>query len=134
MPALEILRLTDAVRQEHYQPFTTLHTDAAILSQLRRSGQLIEIEWLALPVASPLAGRTISAADVRRQTGASNVVTLHNDTLFANPGPDHLLLAVMVLAVLGTAGQREVFRSRYELQRQGVPLLTPGASLAAQPG
>ncbi|GIV96950.1 MAG: sodium/hydrogen exchanger [Herpetosiphonaceae bacterium] len=112
-PAAEIQRLTDAVRNEYYQPFNTLHVDAELLERLRRAGHSLEIEWIFLPPNSPLAGQSIGAAAVRKRTGASIVTVLRGEQVLANPGPDLLLYAGDHLAILGTPAQRHAFKGLF---------------------
>ncbi len=109
-PTTEIQRLTDAVRHELYQPFTTLHTEAAVLERLRRAGQSLEIEWYVVPPDSPLAGQTIGEAAIRNRTGASIVALLRGPHIHTNPGPDVVMVANDTIAALGTADQRGAFR------------------------
>ncbi len=85
-PVTEIQRLIDAVRYERYQPFTTLHTDAALLDRLKRAGQALEIEWHTLPATAAIVGRSIAEAKIRHQTGASIVTILRGQTVYTNPG------------------------------------------------
>jgi K+:H+ antiporter len=110
-PATEIQRLSDTVRDELYQPFQTLHTDANVLEQLRRAGHALEVEWFTLPDAASLVGQSIGQAGIRRRSGTSIVTVLRGETVYSNPGPALILAAGDMVAVLGTRVQRERFRA-----------------------
>ena len=111
MPAVEIQRLSDTVRQERYQPFQTLHTDAHVLNRLRQAGHALEIEWIMVADHAPVAGRTIGELGIRQRTGATVVTVVRGATTYYNPGPDLPLLAGDMMAVLGTLVQRDAFRT-----------------------
>jgi CPA2 family monovalent cation:H+ antiporter-2 len=110
MPALEIQRFADGVREELYQPLYKQHTDSRLLERLRRAGQSLEIEWISLPSTSPLVGKTAAQAGIRQQTGASIVTVLRGTETFSNPGPEMIFEGDDILAVLGTPVQRGNFR------------------------
>ncbi|WP_255151529.1 cation:proton antiporter regulatory subunit [Halorarius halobius] len=60
------------------------------------------IEWTEVPDDSPLAGRTLAAANVRGETGASVIAIQRGDETEPNPGPQTALEAGDVLVALGT--------------------------------
>src|SRR6266545_5012026 len=111
VPAVEIEHLSDTIRTERYQPFETLHTDAQLLSQLRRSRNALDIEWLTLPPDAPLVGQPIASSGIREHTGASIAALLHDGALLSNPGPDEVLHGGQTVAILGTPEQRNAFRT-----------------------
>jgi CPA2 family monovalent cation:H+ antiporter-2 len=110
-PAAEIEQFGDAVRNELYQPFQTLHTDARLLDQLRRARQLLEIEWITLPADAPLVGQSIKKAEIRQVTGALIVGVVRDEVVYNNPEPDLVFAAADSIAVLGTPEQRSAFRT-----------------------
>jgi CPA2 family monovalent cation:H+ antiporter-2 len=111
IPAVEIERLSDAVRTERYQPFQTLHTDAQLLDQLRRARQALGIEWLMLPPDAPFVGQSIGASGIRERTGASIAALLRDEVAVSNPGPEEVLRAGQSVAIMGTDEQRAAFRA-----------------------
>jgi CPA2 family monovalent cation:H+ antiporter-2 len=113
MPAAEIQRLTDAIRAERYQAFSTLHTDVQVLERLRRAGRALEIEWMEVPAESALPGRSIGEVAIRQQTGASVVGLIRGSEVQSNPGPGQHVQGGDYLAVLGTPEQRYAFRRSY---------------------
>jgi CPA2 family monovalent cation:H+ antiporter-2 len=126
IPATEIERLSDAVRGEHYQPFTTLHTDAQVLTLLRRARQSLDITWFTLSAEAPLAGHSIRASDIRQRTGALVVAVLRGDTLLANPEPELVLEPGDRIGIVGTAEQRLVFQAW--VAADAMPAIEPGAA------
>lgn len=114
MPATEIQRLSDTVRQERYQPFQTLHTDAHVLNRLRQAGRAMEIEWLIVPQDTQITGRTIGELAIRERTGATVLTVVRDTTTYHNPGPSITLLADDMVAIIGTLVQRDAFRALLE--------------------
>jgi len=117
-PAAEIEHFSDAVRDELYQPFQTLHTSSYQLDQLRRARQLLEIEWVTLPADAPLAGQSIETSAVRQTTGALVVGVLRGEVVYNNPDPDLVFAAGDNIAVFGTPEQRSAFRMLAEADAQ----------------
>lgn len=111
MPATDIQRLSDTVRQERYQPFQTLHTDKHVLDRLRQAGQALEIEWVIVPDDAALTGRTIGELAIRERTGVTILTVVRDTATYHNPGPSLVLLADDMLAIIGTLSQRDVFRA-----------------------
>jgi CPA2 family monovalent cation:H+ antiporter-2 len=100
-----------ARRKELYEPLYKLQTDASLLQRLLRAARSMEIEWIPLTGDSPLVGKSATQAEIRRQTGASIVTVLRGEEATANPGPEMTFREGDILAVLGTAPQRESFRA-----------------------
>lgn len=67
------------------------------------------IRWVAVPAASPVAGRTIGEVGVRSETGASVLAVERDGETIPNPDPDTALLAGDVLVVVGTDAAQEAF-------------------------
>jgi CPA2 family monovalent cation:H+ antiporter-2 len=108
-PAPEIEHLSDAVRNERYRPFETLHTDAQLLNDLRRARHALDIRWYTIPPAAPLAGQTIGATGIRQRSGASIIAVLREGAVTSNPEPDTILRPGDGVAVIGTVEQRDAF-------------------------
>jgi CPA2 family monovalent cation:H+ antiporter-2 len=107
---IEIERLSDEVRAEHYRPIASPDTDTTTLQRLRqlRHG-ILDLSWYTLDASSHLIGQSIGAGAIRQQTGASVVALLRDNTVLTNPTPGTLLQAGDQLAVLGTPEQRRAF-------------------------
>lgn len=115
VPALEIERLSDSVRQEYYHSLQTAHPNAQMLAQLRRARHALEIVWFTVPEHALLASRSIAESAIRGRTGASIVAVLHGGEVLTNPEPDTVIHPGDSVAVLGTAEQRSAFRTLMEM-------------------
>jgi CPA2 family monovalent cation:H+ antiporter-2 len=107
----EIQHLSDRVRREFYAPITDRSAEEELLSQLQRTSRMIETEWVRLPEGSGIVGRTIGSLRIRSRTGVSVAAIIRGDELLPNPGPEVAFEAGDVVAALGTADQRAVFRA-----------------------
>ncbi len=72
---------------------------------LRRGNEALAIEDLAVTAASPAAGRTLEAVDIRRTTGAAVLAVLRDGNPLVNPPGDLRLQAGDQLLALGTEVQ-----------------------------
>jgi voltage-gated potassium channel len=72
---------------------------------LRRGNEMLNIEDLAIPPGSAAVGATLDGLDVRRSTGATVLVVLHDDGGLASPTGDAVLRSGDRLLALGTAEQ-----------------------------
>lgn len=106
----EIQRFSDQIRRELYAPITDRSADEGLLSQLRRTSQMIETEWVRLPENSAMAGKAIGELRIRSKTGASVVALIRGDNVMPNPGPEIAFEAGDVVGFLGTPDQRVAFR------------------------
>jgi monovalent cation:H+ antiporter-2, CPA2 family len=123
MPAAEIERLSDSVRQELYQPLQTAHANAVVLEELRRARATLEIVWVHIPEGAPLVGRSLEAIQVRKRTGALIVAIVRAGTMIQSPGPETLLAAGDQAAVIGTPSQRAAFQALLVSLPQAPPLI-----------
>jgi TrkA domain protein len=60
------------------------------------------IRWIAIPIDSPLAGKTIRESEVRTQTNASIIGIQREANTVSNPSPDTQIQADDVLVVVGS--------------------------------
>ena len=90
----------------YFQPAVAESMDV-VLDQL-------SVEWLKVRPDSPLAGKTIGEAAVRKRTGASIIAVLRGGDALPNPGPDHAIAAGDTLVVVG---ERAQVRALYALLR-----------------
>ena len=116
--AVEIERLSDEVRNEHYRPIETLDTHASTLRRLHalRHG-VLDLSWYILDKPSPLINQSIRTSNIRQQTGVSIVALLRNNSLIRNPAPDTRLHEGDQIAVLGS----DAHRAAFELLLSDVP-------------
>lgn len=110
LPATEIRNFTDAIRHELYAPIYETHREYRTVAQLQNATNLLALTWISLPEHSPLAGQSIGEAAIRRQTGASVVGVMRDDTLHANPDVDYRFAPGDLVAVIGQSKHLEHFR------------------------
>jgi len=116
----DILRYSNAVHRELYRPFLERREfgeDLRTLAELRKAARGLEIEWVPLPEASALAGRSLGEAEVRKRTGASVVVIRNADGVHPNPSPTYEFRAGDLIGILGTEEQRGRARALIETGR-----------------
>jgi CPA2 family monovalent cation:H+ antiporter-2 len=109
IPAMEIERFTDAVRQELYAPLYQARPEYQTLAQLANAQRHMELTWVRLAPDSPLVGHTIGDLQIRTRTGVSVVAALTGEQLQANPGVEYCFRAGDLVGVLGSTEQLERF-------------------------
>ncbi|MGE3163637.1 MAG: cation:proton antiporter [Planctomycetota bacterium] len=110
VPASEIQRHTEALREELFAPFLGRQAGYRTLSHLRSAEQQFDLEWIQIPVDSPLAGQSIEQARIRKRTGASVVGVIRNDHLVINPDATYPLAPADLIAIIGVESARQAFR------------------------
>jgi CPA2 family monovalent cation:H+ antiporter-2 len=111
IPATEIQRFTDAVRQELYAPMYEAHDQYQTISQLQNAVRLMDVTWIELSADSPFAGRTIGELGIRSRTGASVIGVMQAGVFQPNPDATYCFEPGDLVAVIGTAQQLEVFEA-----------------------
>ena len=110
VPATAIQDYTDTVRRQLYEPIYKTHGDYDFLSKFDSAKELLEIAWVPIATQSPLSGISLKEAEVRSKTGASIVGVFHNGIFRPNPLADYRFAAGDLIAVIGSAKERESFR------------------------
>ncbi|WP_276273265.1 cation:proton antiporter regulatory subunit [Haloarcula litorea] len=82
----------------YFQPVETDSVDVPL-------GDAI-IEWLDVNPDSPVAGRTLSGAKLRQQTGVSVIAIQRGAETIPNPSPDDTIAAGDILVTLGTRDEQ----------------------------
>jgi TrkA domain protein len=72
------------------------------LVRLQQYVEGIEIEWLSVGAASPLAGKSIAGAGIRTRSGVSVVAVLRGEVSHPAPGPEFRIEVGDTLVVVGT--------------------------------
>ena len=67
------------------------------------------IEWTELTDSSPLVGRTLGEAEVRRRTGVSIIALQRDEETMANPDPDTRFAAGDIVVAIGTREEHAEF-------------------------
>jgi TrkA domain protein len=83
---------------------------AASLQQLEG----LAIDWLTVTAGSPVEGRTIGEARIRKETGASVVAIIRGSHTNAAPGPDDRLEVGDVLVSVGTPASVDALMARMQ--------------------
>jgi CPA2 family monovalent cation:H+ antiporter-2 len=110
VPTFDILQLTDRIRAERYAPlYGRDGQQYEVLARLGAAARLLDLRWVRIDETSGWTGATIGQLRVRSVTGALIVAVLGHDGLVANPGPDHLLRAGDLVAVVGNRDQLAAF-------------------------
>jgi CPA2 family monovalent cation:H+ antiporter-2 len=113
LPAAEIQRYEDAVRQELYEPLASASREYALLAQLRGAERQLTLDWFTIATDSPLSGRSLGEAAVRQATGASVVAVLRGEELTPNPPAEFRLEPGDLVAVLGDEDTRAGFQAHF---------------------
>ncbi|MGI8541140.1 MAG: cation:proton antiporter [Rubrobacteraceae bacterium] len=116
-----IQRFSDQVRRELYAPMNDGADSDGLLSQLRRTSQMIETEWMRVAEGSDLSGKSIAESEVRTKTGVSVVAVVREEEVIPSPAPDATLEVGDVVGVLGTTDQRRAFRETFGCVREEMP-------------
>jgi monovalent cation:H+ antiporter-2, CPA2 family len=109
VPATEIQRHTEAVRQELYAQLFNGNNDYRVLSQLRVAEQQFDLQWVRLVPESPIAHQSIGDSELRKKTGASVVGIVREGQLKPNPDANFVLMPNDLIAIIGNERDREAF-------------------------
>jgi len=121
VPATEIQRQTEALRTELLAPVLNERSGYRTLAQLRAAEHHFDLQWVLLPADSPLAGRSIGEAGVRRASGAAVVGIIRAGSLTANPDADFRFEALDQVAIIGTEEARRRFAELASPSRSEAP-------------
>lgn len=109
IPATEVHRYTDTVRQDTYSHLFDSKSDYRLLSQLRGAEQQFALQWERLKPESPLANKAIAESGIRKKTGASVVGVVRDGKLNSNPDAAFVLMPDDLIALIGNEEQRAAF-------------------------
>ncbi|MCB2412234.1 cation:proton antiporter regulatory subunit [Demequina sp. TTPB684] len=73
----------------------------ARLESLRHMVEGLAIEWVTMPAAGGLSGKTIGDGHIRTATSASVVAVIRGDSGFPGPGPEFVLEGGDTVLVMG---------------------------------
>lgn len=120
LPAGEIQRFADDVRQELYAPLYAAHEDYEMLVGLKDAARLLDLKWVTLTADSPLMGRSIGGMGIRAVTGASVVGVMRDGRFTANPHASFRFAEGDILAVMGNREQCTAFQKLMSGDDDGV--------------
>jgi len=102
MSALDIVSLTDRLRADHYAAGgAPVSSEVSTAATLGAAARLLDLRWVRIADGSLLAGRTIGEADVRTWLGVTLVGIVCDGRFNPGPGPDQVLHAGAIVAVVG---------------------------------
>lgn len=105
-----IQKQTEQLRQDFFAPyFDRPESDFQTLTDLRRAHRQFDLDWLTVAADSPLVGRSIGEAEVRKTTGTSIVGVIREGQLAVNPDPAFRFRADDRVAFIGTDTARADF-------------------------
>ncbi len=107
-PLREVQQFADAVRRDYYDLSVNTDEERQSLYDLLSASDNIGIAWLRLALDSPLAGRTLSEANLRQKTGASVVAIMRAGKLITNPEPQAVLQAGDLVGIVGDEEQIDI--------------------------
>ncbi|NPA58602.1 MAG: cation:proton antiporter regulatory subunit [Aquificae bacterium] len=73
----------------------------------------LAIEWVKVPPDSPLAGKTIREADIRRRSGVTVIAIIRENETIVNPRPDEVINPGDTVVIVGTREQVENFLKEF---------------------
>ncbi|MCX9012394.1 MAG: cation:proton antiporter [Candidatus Methanoperedens sp.] len=102
IPADEIDRHIGDIRKDGYEMFRNIHHRYTVFPELKEHLPDIEIETIRIGDASPLAGKTLAEAGLRRGFGVTVLAVQRGKQTISNPSGDTQVLAQDVIVLIGT--------------------------------
>jgi CPA2 family monovalent cation:H+ antiporter-2 len=121
LPVREIQRYTDFVRQEGLDESDRPSVQRArVLDDLVKASRDLELGWMVVADASPLAGLRLADATLRQTAGVSVVAITRDRAVISNPGPEVVLVPGDRVAVIGSPEQVAAAEALFEPRAAGV--------------
>ncbi len=102
VPREEIERLTSEVRTNCYMVFRGIFKGLEALPPLQDHLHDVDISTFRLSPGAPLAGKSLTQAELRKKYGVTVLAVRRNSQVFHNPDPDMVLLANDLLITMGS--------------------------------
>ncbi|MDK9708242.1 MAG: cation:proton antiporter [Desulforhopalus sp.] len=109
IPAPEIQRQTEEMRQQLLAPAVAETENYRTLGQMRAAEQHFDLQWVQLEAGNNLIGKSIGEAGIRKLTGASVVGIIRAEQLQPNPDPGFRFQEGDLVAIIGSAEARTGF-------------------------
>lgn len=109
IPAPEIQRYTESLRQELFAPLFNGSDDYKTLAQLRTAEQQFDLQWVPVHPGSPLIDKSIGEAEIRKATGSSVVGVIRSHGFEPNPDAGFRFRLNDLVAIIGTDEARDAF-------------------------
>lgn len=108
VPLSKIYSFTDSVRQQNY--YTKIDKlDQSILSEIKKTPFLLEMDWSKITNTSILIGKSIKELEIRSKTGVSVVGILRKGTLIPNPDGNFIFKKNDYIATIGLSENKDLF-------------------------
>ncbi len=114
IPATIIQNYIDNERQRHYKPLMEQQLGDFPVNQLKNARNLIEITWADMKHCNGLMGKTLRELNIRKEVGVTVVGVIRNNIFFPNPEASYLFKEDDLIAVMGSAEQRQAFQTMAE--------------------
>ncbi|RMA97566.1 cation:proton antiporter regulatory subunit [Hydrogenothermus marinus] len=75
----------------------------------------LAIEWVKVPLDSPLANKKISELEIRKKTGVTVISIIRGEETIINPLPDEIIKPNDTLVLVGTREQIEHFIKEFKI-------------------
>ena len=102
IPAPEIQRQTEEMRQQLLAPALAETENYRTLGQMRAAEQHFDLQWVQLEPGNSLIGKSIGEAGIRKLTGASVVGIIRAKQLLPNPDPGFRFNDGDLVAIIGS--------------------------------
>ncbi|NIP39063.1 MAG: portal protein [Candidatus Dadabacteria bacterium] len=114
IPAAEITKYEDAVRNDLYEPLYAINKEYKEMADLKKAANMLDLSWINLSDDSAMIGKTISELNIRKRTGVLIVGIFNSNEVNSNPGSEYMFKSGDRLAVIGSHDQLENFERMCE--------------------
>ncbi len=121
IPAPEIERQTEAMRQQLLTPGPAESGEYRTLGQMRAAEQYFDLQWFHVGAGTSLIDKSIGEAEIRKTTGASVVGIIRAEKLVPNPDAGFRFRDGDLVAIIGSVEAREGFHRFVERREQDGP-------------
>jgi CPA2 family monovalent cation:H+ antiporter-2 len=118
VPAPEIQRQTEEMRQELLEPQIAESENYLTLGQMRAAEHSFDLQWVRIEPGNNLIDRSIGEAEIRKTTGASVVGIIREQLLIANPDVGFRFQSGDLVAIIGSGDARACFHRFVEGREQ----------------
>jgi CPA2 family monovalent cation:H+ antiporter-2 len=127
VPAAEIQRQTEGLRQQLLAPLLAESEAYRTLGQMIAADQYFDLEWVQMESGNHLVGKSIGEAEIRKMTGASVVGVIREHKLLPNPEVGFRFQAGDAVAIIGSPEARECFHGFGADEKTNHATIRPGA-------
>ncbi len=118
IPAPEIQRQTEDMRQKLLEPQIAQSEDYQTLGQMRAAEHSFDLQWVRIESGNNLIDRSIGEAEIRKTTGTSVVGIIRQQSLVVNPDVGFRFQMGDLVAIIGSGEARASFHRFVERREQ----------------